>query len=299
MKKTLLLHNQDAGDDDYFKSELMHAIEKEGFSCTYFPIKHDDRWKEEIDQADFIIAAGGDGTIRRVVKELMKKEKQNQHIPFAILPLGTANNLSKSLNPKLGLSVEDHIKSWKTSDAKRFDFGAVYDKETVDYFLEGAGYGLFAQLINKMDSISTEHLEDADDKLRFAREELLKLVLSAEASPYYIKADKRIYNGNALLIEIMNIPSIGPNLVLSPDAQTDDGMLDIVCIQEEQRDEFAAYIKRLINDEDISWRGHSIKARRCRIVCQSRFMHVDDEASTNSKEELRIEVMDNALKIIR
>lgn len=299
MKKTLLLHNQDAGDDDYIRSDLVQAIEKEGFSCTYFPIKHDDRWKKEIGQADFIIAAGGDGTIRRVVKELMKKEKQNQHIPFAILPLGTANNVSKSLNPNLGLSVVDHIKSWKRSDAKRFDFGAIYYKENADYFLEGAGYGLFAQLIQKMDSLDTEHLEDADDKLRFAREELLKLVLTAKAAPYHIRANSRIYEGNALLIEIMNISSIGPNLVLSPDAQTDDGLLDIVCIQEEQRDEFAAYIKRLINDGNISWPGTSIKTRQFSISCQSKYMHVDDEASINPKEELRIEVMDNALKIIR
>lgn len=298
MKKTMLLHNDGAGHEDYFKSELVQAIEQEGFSCIYFPIKKDNGWKDSFEQIDFAVAAGGDGTVRRVVKELMKKERSQQRIPLAILPLGTANNLSKSLNIDPALRIEEHIQRWKKNNRQSFDLGEILNGDETDYFLEGAGYGVFPSLIRKMDAMSDDRLESVDDKLKFSLQELYKIVLTAEADPFHITANKQIIEGKALLIEVMNIQSVGPNLILSPDAAIDDGVFNLVLVLEEQRKEFLDYIKAMINDEDVKWTGNSLKANRLVINCKSTYIHIDDEVIATPTAPLLFQTEKNALQFL-
>lgn len=299
MEKTLLLHNQGAGDEDYFKSELVQAIERKGFSCTYFSIKKDDSWKEEINQADFIIVAGGDGTIRRFVKELMKRRRHERRIPLAILPMGTANNLSRSLNFKSELNIADHTRNWKNNHLISFDVGEIQNADRADYFLEGAGYGLFPDLIHKMDSTDLSHLKDAEDQLKFALKEFHRIVLTAKAAPFQIKANDQLIEGKALLLEVMNIPSVGPNLVLAPKAQTDDGLFDIVVVQEEQRKEFANFIKKLIDGEEVSWKFTKIKTQHLTVDCKSEYMHIDDQLIVNSQNPSTYILQNNALNFLQ
>ena len=47
-----------------------------------------------------------------------------------------------------------------------------------------------------------------------------------------------------LLVEMLNIRSIGPNLVFGPDASPSDGYFDVVMAQECHREELLTYLER-------------------------------------------------------
>src|SRR5690606_40686502 len=98
MKRTLLLHNPNAGDADHYPTDLITAIENEGYDCTYYSIKKDEQWKEKLGEADLLVVAGGDGTVRKVVKGLFDQGIVNKQTTMALLPRCTANNLSKTLS---------------------------------------------------------------------------------------------------------------------------------------------------------------------------------------------------------
>src|SRR5690606_8796775 len=125
MQQAILLHNPGAGDEDHLKSDLVKAIEAAGFGCVYFSVKKEDSWKQQLDQADFAVIAGGDGTVRRVVKELVQRTVLEKKLPIALLPMGTANNLSKTLGLDNELDRKGHIKNWKKNKLKRFDIGVI------------------------------------------------------------------------------------------------------------------------------------------------------------------------------
>jgi len=299
MKQAILLHNPGAGDEDHVKPELVKAIEKEGFGCVYYSVKEDDTWKGQLDQADFVVVAGGDGTIRRVVKELVQRTALEKKIPIAILPMGTANNMSKTLCIDRDLEQHELIKNWKTSVKQRFDLGVIKNANTTDFFIESAGYGLFPNLMQEMDSVDKSKAKTAKDELKLALQVLHSLVLKAEAHYYSLKTDGKTYEGKCLLLEVMNIQSIGPNLILAPEASTSDGVFDVVYVEESQRQDFADYLQRLIDgDEDATFAYHSFEAKELIIDCESTHMHLDDELILPLKNPLSLDVRENVLEFL-
>lgn len=99
-----------------------------------------------------------------------------------------------------------------------------------------------------MIAVDKSKVKNAKEELKLALEVLHDIILSAQSEKFWIKADDQIYEGNCILLEVMNIQSIGPNLILSPEAATDDGVFNVVYVDEEQRADFADYIKKeLIN----------------------------------------------------
>lgn len=298
MKQIILLHNPNAGDADHFKADLIEAVEKEGYRCTYFSIKEDDRWKNQLDEADFAVVAGGDGTVRKVVKALVQRRTGDKRITMALLPMGTANNLSKTLFLDKEASFEDHIGTWKYGKRRRFDIGSLAYDGRFDFFLEGVGYGLFPTLIQTMDKIDVSHLETTEEQLQFALEKLYQIILTAEAYHYIIHVDEKTYEGRYLLLEAMNIPSIGPNLVLAPAAQVDDGYLDLVMIAEQDRNAFALHVKKIINQEETSFDFQTLRAKKFEIQSTNKNIHIDDKYLSIPNGSLNIQVREHILDLI-
>ena len=65
------------------------------------------KWKKVLKKpCDIVAVAGGDGTVGKVARELIEKR-----IPIAVLPLGTANNIAKSLGIA-DIPLQDLVASW-------------------------------------------------------------------------------------------------------------------------------------------------------------------------------------------
>lgn len=297
MKQAILLHNPSAGDEDHLKEELVRAIENEGFGCTYFSLK-EDHWKQQLGNADFAVVGGGDGTVRRVVKELVKRNVLAKRLPIALLPMGTANNLSKTFGISRDADKVTHIQNWKNSKLQKFDVGVVKNADAIDFFIESVGFGVFPKLIKEMRSVDKSSVNCAKDEIKLALKVLYGLIQTAETERCWIKADDHIYEGDYFLIEVMNSRSIGPNLMLAPDAKTDDAVFDLVLLEAKQRDEFLAYIEDLINDKETVFSGTTIKAKELIISNYSKFMHIDDELIIPMKNPLTIEIRENILEFM-
>jgi diacylglycerol kinase (ATP) len=299
MKQVILLHNPSAGDEDHLKEELVKAIENEGFGCTYFSIR-EESWKQQLDNADFAVVGGGDGTVRRVVKELVKRDVLAKRLPIALLPMGTANNLSKTLGIDRDADKETHIRNWKNERLQKFDVGVVKNADAIEFFIESVGFGVFPKLIKEMRTVDKTRVDSAKAEIKLALEVLYDLIQSAEAERCWIKADDDIYEGDYLMVEVMNSSSIGPNLVLAPDAKTDDAVFDIVLLEKGQREEFAAYIKDLIDDKDKvpAFAMKTIKAKELIVANHSKYMHIDDELIIPMKNPLTIEIREKILEFI-
>src|SRR5262249_39763741 len=91
-KSARLFHNPGAGHGEHPKEELISLVEAAGFECEYSSTKTEGWEKIEALKADLIVLAGGDGTVRKVAPHILGKE-----IPIGLFPLGTANNIAKTL----------------------------------------------------------------------------------------------------------------------------------------------------------------------------------------------------------
>ncbi|RAJ97925.1 diacylglycerol kinase family enzyme [Larkinella arboricola] len=297
MKIAQLLHNPGAGDEDHSKKGLMDLIKSEGFDCRYASTEKRD-WKELRSDVDFLVVAGGDGTVRRVAKHLLNRKLIEKPYPIALLPSGTANNIAGALRIPVD-RPEAVVRSWKADWRKRFDVGLVEGLPKPQFFLESIGYGVFPQLMNEMEDQQEKSTDAPEEKMKVALDVLAGIVQSYEARSCQIEVDGVDHSGNYLLVEVMNTRSIGPNLGLAPAADPGDGQFDIVLVSESQRMGLITYVQNRLKGIEGDFWGTALKGRTVRAKWDGIEMHLDDQlVSTKKPRDIRVMMHEGALSFL-
>jgi len=78
MKVAKLFHNPKVGDEGHGKDELVSQIKAAGFDCRYSSTKGWN-WNELEEDIDFVVVAGGDGTVRKITKSCLIKKCWIKH----------------------------------------------------------------------------------------------------------------------------------------------------------------------------------------------------------------------------
>ena len=92
-----------------------------------------------------------------------------------------------------------------------------------------------------------------------------------------LEIDGKEYSGKYLLIEVMNTPSIGPKLDLSPGSDPGDGSFEVVMVPESDRQKFLDYLNGKINESKEEYDFETIKGRHLKISWVGNQAHVDDQ----------------------
>ncbi len=295
MKEIKLIHNPSAGEEEHSERQLIKSIEAEGYTCDYSP-SDDAEWPATITPAtDLLVIAGGDGTIRSAVKEMVLSETVSPAIPWTVLPCGTANNIAKTLG--VDAETEEIIKFWKHKTPQKFDVGLIRGLKETHFFIEAFGCGLFPRLMQVMKTL--EKPDKPEEELSFALTVLYELVMSSEARQCEMEVDGRDHSGKYILLEVMNIQSIGPNLALAPYSAFGDGWFELVCIREEEKEAFGKYILSLCDGSGKTFPFPSIRGRSFRIRWDGPHVHADDEILENVPEvTLQLEIKEGHLQVL-
>lgn len=297
MKTAKLIHNPEAGDEAHSKTHLLEAIQSAGFNCFYSSSKDKELLKNIEKEVDFLVVAGGDGTIRTVVQIILDRSLLTKRFPIAILPMGTANNISKSLG--LTVNQDAMINSWTRRIIRQVDVGKIEDFEPANFFIEGMGFGVFPRLIKDMDKVADNLVDTPEKSLSVARHKLHSIIQSYEAKYCHIEADGRDYSGTYLMVELMNIASIGPNLVLAPMADPGDGFFDLILIADSQKDEFISYLDARQNGKEGKIDAKLIKAKNVTFQWEGKLAHIDDKLIfMEDGQKLKIEMLKGVLDFL-
>ena len=89
--RATLFHNPTAGHKAT-KDDILAAMKLADFDVRYISVKDASLEEAFEKKADLFVIAGGDGTITEVLTKL-----PDRTMPVALLPLGTANNIARSL----------------------------------------------------------------------------------------------------------------------------------------------------------------------------------------------------------
>jgi diacylglycerol kinase (ATP) len=271
--RVLLIHNPKAGDRKHGKKQLMASLTRCGHQAFYQSIK-ERGWKKAFKKpVDLVVAAGGDGTVHKTAWQLM-----GSGIPLAILRLGTANNLARSLG--FTESVDEILQSLHYGKGRPFDVGVARTSSRSEYFLEAAGGGLFADYFpaaeaNEKKDASPE--EELTAHLSLLRE----LSLDYPARKWRISIDGKDISGRYILWGAMNIRSAGPALHLAPKATTHDGRLDFVAVREHEREIFIKHVDRHLAERKGRVPLKSHKFRKLVITSPPGALHLDGEQWPN------------------
>jgi diacylglycerol kinase (ATP) len=217
---------------------------------------------------DCVVAAGGDGTVAKVGRTLAGGD-----IPLAILPMGTANNIAASL--AIEGTPEQLIDKWADHRIVKIDVGVVRQSGGESYFLESVGAGLIATGIS-LGRASIAGDADPESQLLQARRLYEEQARNLPAQHLGVTFDGHAMEGEYLLVEVLNTPSIGPGIRLSADVNAADGCLSLVTAGEPDRGALAAYLQTKINGEPANAGLEGVRTD-CVELTGVTDIHVDDQ----------------------
>jgi len=268
--RILLVHNPEAGDGESTRQRLKERLVQAGHKPIYRSAKKKG-WKRALKKKlDLVLVAGGDGTVGKVAEKLI-----GTGLPFSVLPLGTANNLARTLGFKQ--SQEQLIAGLARGKRADFDVGLARGPWGKRYFFEGVGAGLFADYLyeRKVSPAKEERGTKAEQMKRHVKE-LRRWLRKHRAQEWKIELDGKDYSGRYLLWQAMNIRSVGPVLRMAAAARLDDGAFDFVGAREEDRELLLDYLSARLKGSNARFplRARRFKKMRLRWVKES--LHFDD-----------------------
>jgi len=294
-----LIHNPKAGDAEHGKKKLMAALAKAGHHATYQSTKKGDYKKALKTPTDLVLVAGGDGTVAKVAGRLI-----DTGIPLSVLPLGTANNLARTLG--FVASPEEIIARLQGGKKRAFDIGVIRERLGTRYFFEAVGGGLFADYVRaaKAEGKKTKTISKEQEMARHVSL-LHRMLHDYPAQPWKIEIDGKDISDRYILWEAMNIRSVGPALYLASQAATKDGQLDFVCAREADRSLLMDHLEARLAEKKHKFPLPIRKFRQLRIIWEGSTLHLDDERWPRKKQkpqspsEIEITVKPSALVILQ
>ena len=275
--KISLVHNPTAGDGQDV-DDVIRLLTDAGHEVRHRSSK--DNWKKLLqDPGDLLVAAGGDGTVRKVAVAA-----SDAGVPFAALPIGTANNIAKTLE-LLG-DAHELVRSWEAPDLVPIDLGEVHAGDESRRFVEGVGGGWFADLIARSAEVNDEFRllgRETDRALHL----LADLLRDIDPAPWRITADGSNLSGDYLAVEILNIRFVGPNIPLAPEADPSDGLFDLALVTEADRDGILEYLDQRLHLASGVMPGlRPVRAREIQLEVPPRArVHVDDSEWPEGRDD--------------
>jgi diacylglycerol kinase (ATP) len=174
-----------------------------------------ERLRNRVDVVDVIVVGGGDGTINAAAPALV-----GLGVPLGILPMGTANDLARSLS--IPTALEDACRVIATGEEHAIDLGMVNGH----YFFNAAGVGLSGEVTRKL---------DRERKRRWGVLSYAQAALDAWRESGVFGARMRV-NGEELYIRSLQVTvgngrHYGGGMTIAEDATIDDGLLHVYSIE--------------------------------------------------------------------
>jgi diacylglycerol kinase (ATP) len=271
--RVTLVHNPKSGKQETSKRELLELLSAAGHETAYQPTGKRG-WKQALKEpADLVVAAGGDGTVAKVLKYLA-----GRHIPVAILPTGKSNNIAVTLG--LSGTPEELIGRWNSARITPFDLGIMSAGGEDFAFAEAFGLGLFARFLKLAEKRKRDGMQPPKGSRSRKPHTGIPLMLEAleKTAPRdcRMSVDGSDMSGDYLMVEVMNIRSIGGKLAFAPDADPGDGSFDVVTVRTSERAALAEFLRAHGAGEDQATL-RCVRAGSLELRCSGAAMHLDDK----------------------
>jgi diacylglycerol kinase (ATP) len=285
--RLLVLHNPTAGNGRPDAGDLLRLLRDAGFEPVYVSTK-DESFTEAMRQpAEWVIAAGGDGTVEKLATTLPERGR-----PVAILPLGGANNIARSLGIEGDLARLVH--GLRDAPVQRLDTATARGPWGTRLLLEGIGFGALARSIADVKAAKPP----SEMKIRVGQDALRRRIARDPGAPLGLSLDGARVEGTYLMVEAVIGGTIGPSLPLAPGADPGDGLLDVIRIEAQHRDAMLAWLDRRRPGEPPP--GEVRRCRQLAVTWAGVPLRLDDDwlDPPDAPAEVRVTVDPEPLRVM-
>ncbi len=243
-------------------------------------------------RADLVIAVGGDGTFREVASGLLGADAA-----MAIVPTGSGNDFPKTVG--IPDNAIEACRAARDGLTRHIDVARLQvehnDAVEARHFINAAGFGFDARVV--AETRKSKRLSG----LPLYMSAVFRAIRDNRALSMHLRVDNREWNKPVLLVAIANGRYYGGGMRIAPEAEPDDGRLDICIIDAIPR---RTIVRRL---PDIV-RGTHVKLKEVTMLRAAR-LDLEFDASPDAQldgdllnvagsRKFTIEVLPGTLKLI-
>jgi len=239
--------------------------------------------KDNLDNHNIFIAAGGDGTVHTVASELVGTEKI-----LGVLPLGSGNGFAKEFGFRMNIrSLLSNIEKGESMDIDVID---INDK----LCLNVAGIGLDSFVAHSFNEL----------KLRgFLPYVWLTMKTFLQLRPFHVTIrcnGELIVNEELFVLTIANTRQFGNNAFIAPEARPNDGKFDLVLIKPFPKILGTLFIIRLFTKRitKSKYVRHISTEKEIIIETNETRFHIDGEPLKISGEVV-VKIRKEVLKVLK
>lgn len=289
MKKYAVIMNPAAGrgKGKKLQNSIVELLHEELGDIEVFQTEYPNHAQELArqlkDKNSMIIAVGGDGTINEVVNGMVRGKAA-----LAVIPTGSGNDFTKMLN--LPKDISAVIQTIKAGKRKKIDIGKVGDR----YFPNGIGIGFDVWVVRESMKVS---------RLRgflIYLYSVIKTVFLYKNQTITFTTDEESTLRDIFLIAIGNGKAMGGGFFLTPQAEVDDGQLDICIIRALSKREVLLNLPKAIHGKHTELEQVEM-LRKNKVTIHSDegiAVHADGELLGMEFKELEISLIPAALEVV-
>jgi diacylglycerol kinase (ATP) len=201
-----------------------------------------------------VISVGGDGLAHLILQLAVPR-----HIPFAVMPAGTGNDIVRSLGWSL-TEIDCHLDRVTSVPAQPIDLGNV------------DGEWFAAILSTGFDSVVNERANSLSWPKGPQRYNVAIALELPQFKPltYEITLDTHTVTTEAMLIAIGNGRSYGGGMYVCPQAQMHDGLFDVMVLEPVSKIEFLKVFPKVYSGSHISHpKVKVLRSQRVRLAADA------------------------------
>lgn len=277
-RRALLLVNRQSRQGQKRLSEVMSCLVEQGFELIAASAENPQHFSDVIrryqHQVDLVIVGGGDGTLNAAVDTLVET-----NLPLGILPLGTANDLARTL--KIPNSLPEATKVIANGKVQRIDLGEVNGK----CFFNVASLGMSVKITQRL----TKEVKRRWGIFAYAFT-AVKVIWESRPFSAEIRLPDQSIKVKTVQIAIGNGRYYGGGMAVAPDAMIDDQRLDLYSLEIRHWWEIIPLLPRMRQGRHINARHvRALQAQEIKIYTRKPHpINTDGEITTYTPAYLRV-----------
>lgn len=226
------------------------------------------------DQVDLVIIGGGDGTLNAAIPGIV-----DTRLPLGILPLGTANDLARTLGIPQNLTKA--CQAIAQGQIRKIDLGWVNGH----YFFNVASLGLSVQITQQL----TKEVKRRWGVFAYL---IAAIRVLRHSKPFWaeIRAKGESIQVRTVQIAVGNGRYYGGGMAVAPDAQIDDQRLDLYSLEIRHWWEIIPLLPAMRRGQQSTW--PNVRAIGCQeievVTRRPRRINTDGEITTATPATFRV-----------
>jgi len=237
------------------------------------------------DGVERLIVVGGDGTMQYAAQALA-----GTPCALGVIPLGTGNDLAGTLAipPEIGPAVERAL----TGAVRAIDLVRVGGELAIGY----AGVGFDSEVTRFANQV--KHLRGP---LVYPYA-VIHTLATFRPPRMRVEHDGGAFEGGAMFVVAANLPRFGGGMRIAPDAEIDDGLLDLVIVREIPRRTLLSVFPKVYTGSHVAHPAVTLVRTRRAAITLDRAMTMfgggEPLVPMKAGEAVEVEVAPGALRVV-